>query len=115
MLTGAVVTDDLADVLDNATLGTIGAGGTLSRDDADLDGPDVAAGGAVATLAYTVTVNADAYNQTLATWSTPGPGGECARRRDCTTEHPTPHYVLAKSAIRRRGRRCIRATRSPTR
>ena len=28
VLTGAVVTDDLSDVLDNATMGTIGAGGT---------------------------------------------------------------------------------------
>ena len=70
------VTDDLSDVFDNAAIGTIGTGGvldgtTLTWTIANL-APD-----AVTTLTYTVTVDADAFNQTLGNVATPGAGGEC--------------------------------------
>ena len=89
------VTDDLSDVLDNAAIGTIGTGGvldgtTLTWTIANL-APD-----AVTTLSYTVTVDADAFNQTLGNVATPGPGGECLT--DCDTEHPTPGYTLTKTS-----------------
>ena len=73
VLTGAVVTDDLADVLDNATIGTVGAGGTLAGTTLTWAVPD-AGPGRVATLSYSVTVNADAYNLTSAQCGDPGPG-----------------------------------------
>ena len=91
------VTDDLSDVLDNAAIGTIGTGGvltgtTLTWTIANL-APD-----AVTTLTYTVTVDADAFNQTLGNVATPGPGGECVEPDDCITEHPTPGYTLTKTS-----------------
>ena len=39
VLTGATATDDLSNVLNNATLGTVGAGGCCDGDDLDLDDP----------------------------------------------------------------------------
>ena len=60
--------------------------------------PTILAGGADATVSYTVTVNAGAYNKTLTNVATPGPGGECTTAADCTTDHFTPHYVLSKSS-----------------
>ena len=100
MLTGAVVTDDLSDVLANAEIGTIGTGGSLTGTTLTWTVPTLAPAG-VATLVYTVTVDADAFNQTLVNVATPGPGtgGECAAAPAvCTTTHPTPHYLLAKSS-----------------
>ena len=52
---------------------------------------------ATATLAYTVTVDDDAFNQTLGNVATPGPGGECVEDDDCNTSHPTPGYTLTKA------------------
>ena len=98
VLTGAVVTDDLSDVLDNATLGTIGTGGSVTGTTLTWMLPTLQPGTS-ATLVYEVTVNADAFNQTLVNVATPGPGGECAAAPAvCTTSHPTPHYLLAKSS-----------------
>ena len=114
------VTDDLSDVLDNAAIGTIGTGGvltgtTLTWTIADL-APD-----AVTTLTYTVTVNADAFNETLHNVATPGTGGVCVppgqieeeggaveaavvalvdaqAAADCETTHYTPGWSLEKSS-----------------
>ena len=97
VLTGAVVTDNLSDVLDNATMGTVGAGGRPDRHDVDVDVPTLQPGTS-ATLAYTVTVNAGAYNQSLGNVVTPGPGGVCVLPANCDTVHPTPGYTLAKSS-----------------
>ena len=98
MLTGAVVTDDLSDVLDNATMGTIGAGGSLAGTTLTWVVPELDPG-EVATLSYEVTVDADAFNETLVNVASPGAGGECvAAPAVCTTSHPTPHYVLTKSS-----------------
>ena len=74
VVTGAVVTDDLSDVLDNATMGTIGAGGTLDGTTLTWAVPTLRRLGR-ATLVYAVTVNADAFNETLVNVATPGPGG----------------------------------------
>ena len=101
VVTGAIVTDDLTDVLDNATLDEASitptgqatlTGTTLTWNVPTLQ-PD-----ATATLAYTVTVDDDAFNETLANVATPGPGGECVEDADCTTSHPTPGYVLTKAS-----------------
>ena len=44
VLTGAVVTDNLSDVLDNATMGTIGTGGSVTGTTLTWTGADPAAG-----------------------------------------------------------------------
>ena len=95
VVSGAVVTDDLSDVLDNATLGTVEAGGSVSGTTLTWAAPTLQPGG-TATLTYTVTVNAGAYDQTLRNVATPGPGGDCATT--CSTTHPTPHYTLTKTS-----------------
>ncbi len=93
---GAVVTDDLSEVLNNATV-TVGAGATITGTTLTWNVPTIlAAGGADATLTYTATVNAGAYNKTLTNVVTPGPGGDCISAADCTTDHFTPHYVLSE-------------------
>ncbi|GAA3617795.1 hypothetical protein GCM10022236_20030 [Microlunatus ginsengisoli] len=97
VVSGAVVTDDLSDVLDNATLGTVGSGGSVSGTTLSWAVPTIQPDD-TATLTYTVTVNAGAYDQTLGNVATPGPGGECETAADCTTTHPTPHYTLTKSS-----------------
>ena len=85
-VSGAVVTDDLSQVLNNATVsGSIGAGATITGTTLTWNVPTIAAGGADATVSYTVTVNAGAYNKTLKNVATPGPGGSCVTAADCTT------------------------------
>ena len=58
------------------------------------------AAGADATIAYTVTVNAGVYNQVVKNVITPGPGGDCDTTNDrtCTTNNPTPHFVVSKTS-----------------
>ena len=94
---GAVVTDDLSAVLNNATV-TVGAGASITGTTLTWNVPTIAAGGADATLSYTATVKAGAYNKTLTNVVTPGPGGDCISAADCTTDHFTPHYVLSKTS-----------------
>ena len=94
---GAVVTDNLSAVLNNATV-TVGAGASISGTTLTWNVPTIAAGGADATLTYTATVKAGAYNKTLTNVVTPGPGGDCVSAADCTTDHFTPHYVLSKTS-----------------
>ncbi len=97
-VTGAVVTDNLSAVLNNATVGTVGAGASITGTTLTWNVPEILAGGADATVSYTVTVNAGAYNKTLTNVVTPGPGGDCTTAADCTTDHFTPHYVLSKTS-----------------
>lgn len=85
-LSGASVTDDLAGVLRYATLGTVGAGGSVTGTTLTWTVPDLEPG-EQATVSYTVRVNSDAYNATLRNVATPGDGGECIV---CTTTHETP-------------------------
>jgi len=95
VLSGATVTDDLSNVLNNATLGTVGAGGVVAGTSLTWTVPELAPD-ATATLTYTVTVNADAFNVTIGNVATPGPGGDCVE--DCDTEHPTPGWNFTKSS-----------------
>ena len=85
-LTGASVTDDLSDVLQHASLGAVGAGGSVTGTTLTWAVPDLAPG-EQATLSYTVNVNTDAYDVSFRNVATPGPGGECTV---CTTTHETP-------------------------
>ena len=77
VVTGAQAFDDVSDVLDNATLQSIGAGlsgpvgGVLTWDVPELDP------GESAMVSYTVQVNADAFSEVLHNVVTPSEGGEC--------------------------------------
>ena len=97
VLSGAVVTDDLSDVLDNATVQSVGPGGVVTdtrltwtlptvraRSDRDAD--------------IRRAVDAGAYDETIGNVATPGPGGDCEAPADCTTTHQTPHYTLTKAS-----------------
>ncbi len=97
-VTGAIVTDDLSDILDNATIGTIGAGGSLTGTTLTWTVPSPLDPGDTATLRYTVSVNDDAYGVTLRNVATPDDGGICVEPNDCTTTHPTPHWVINKTS-----------------
>lgn len=91
---GAVVTDDLSDVLDNAILdeASLPAEATLSGTTLTWNIGDLTPGQA-ADLSYTVTVNDDAWNQHLENVATPGPGGDCVPDESgCTTNHDTPLF-----------------------
>ncbi len=105
-VTGIVVTDDLSDVLDDAAPGdgdgttadVVASLGTaaISGDTLTWTVPDLAEG-AVATVDYTVTVDADAFGVTLrnvATGTGTPPPDRCPPgSQDCTTEHETPTPV----------------------
>ncbi|WP_108718829.1 DUF5979 domain-containing protein [Miniimonas sp. S16] len=97
---GAVVTDDLSDVLDHASLaGTLPAGLTLDGSTLTWDVPTILAGGEPASVSYTVTVDDDAIGVTLANVATPSsPGGTCVEESGCSTEHPTPGFTLSKAS-----------------
>ena len=83
----AVVTDDLSDVLQYASLDAVPGGATLSGTTLTWNVPSVQPGYA-AQLSYTVTVDDDAYDVSFGNVATPGGGGRCTT---CTTthEHPT--------------------------
>jgi uncharacterized repeat protein (TIGR01451 family) len=94
-VTGAVVTDDLTQVLTYADPAT-SAGDNVDWA-AQLVGktltwnvPTIAVSGADATLVYTVKVKDYAWHASFDNVATPGPGGECPVPEDCTTHHVTP-------------------------
>ena len=116
VVSGAVVTDDLSDVLDDATLDAVPADASVSGTTLTWNVPTLQPGES-ATLSYTVTVNADAFNQTLHNVATPGVGGACVPfvplgelgqaelaltalddSEVCETTHDTPGWTLAKSS-----------------
>ncbi|MCC6436829.1 MAG: DUF11 domain-containing protein, partial [Acidimicrobiales bacterium] len=95
-LTGAVVTDDLAGVLDDATLGALPAGASRLGDQLTWTVPDIAPGG-TATLSYAATVQPTAVGATLHNSAAPAsPGGTCAP--SCSTTAHTPAWTLAKTS-----------------
>ncbi|MCA0296139.1 MAG: DUF11 domain-containing protein [Actinobacteria bacterium] len=97
-LHGATVSDDLTDVLDDATLGTLPAGATVDGTTLTWLVPDVAAGATV-TLGYSVTVNANATGVTLKNVASPtSVGGECASASACSTTTHTGAWTLSKSS-----------------
>ena len=92
-----VITDDLSDVLDDATLeGTPSA----TVGDAELTGTTLAwtmdTFSTTATATYTVRVDADAYSATLHNVVTPPTGSTC--EGECETTHETPGWRLTKSS-----------------
>jgi uncharacterized repeat protein (TIGR01451 family)/fimbrial isopeptide formation D2 family protein len=95
-LHGAIVSDDLSDVLDDATLGALPAGASVSGDTITWAVPDVAAG-ATATLSYTALVKADASGARLRNVASPtSTGGSCAG--SCSTTQYTGAWTLSKSS-----------------
>jgi len=89
VVTGAQAFDDVSDVLDNGTLGTLGAGLTGPVGDVlTWNIPDLEPG-ATATVTYTVIVDGDSAGTLLHNVVVPGPGGEC----------PTDDVVLEKAAV----------------
>ena len=98
-VTGAVVTDNLANVLLYADPEPADAAWTdlLSGSLLTWAVPTIAVDGDDATLSYTVKVKDTAYNVHIENLATPGPGGDCPV--DCDTDHFTPHYTLVKSAV----------------
>jgi len=87
----AVVTDDLSDVLDNATISLpLASGLALNGTTLTWTVPTPIAPGDTRTVSYTVTVNAGAWNVDINNLATPGPGGDCPTPADCTTHHETP-------------------------
>ena len=107
---GEQVTDDLSDVLDNATW----VGNLTPSDQAVFDGdhtltwtlPEIPVDG-TATLTYQVRVAGDQWDQTLTNVAHEGPGGDClqpealaavpqAVNASCTTTSTTPRYALVQ-------------------
>jgi uncharacterized repeat protein (TIGR01451 family) len=98
VISGAKVQDDLSNVLDNATLGTVGSGGSITGTTLTWAVPDVAVDG-TQTLSYTVTINTGAYGVALTNVATPqSPGGNCTTEAECTTTHYTPKWELTKTS-----------------
>lgn len=95
--TGVVVTDDLSDVLDDATL--VGDPVTAAGS-ADLVGDDlvwtVGTFTGTQTVSYTVLVDADAFGATLHNVVTPPEGSTCDG--SCETTHETPVWELHKTS-----------------
>ena len=95
------VTDDisgLAGKIDPAFYATFPHDGlTLSTDHSTITWavPTILAGGADATVSYTVTVKSDAWNVTLRNHATPVDiTGSCPGANDCITTHTTPKRPL---------------------
>ena len=96
VLRGALVDDDLADVLDNATLLAVPGDATLTGTTLRWAVADLAPG-ASTTLTYRVAVGAGADGVRLANTATPASaGGLCSV--SCSTTNQTPAWRLAKTA-----------------
>ncbi|MGZ4493255.1 MAG: DUF7927 domain-containing protein [Nocardioides sp.] len=98
---GASATDDLSDVLDNATLDPASLPEGLTLDGTALTWavPTLAAGAPEATVSYTVTVGDGQWDESLVNVVTPGgAGGSCPTAADCTTDHVTPAWTLTKTS-----------------
>lgn len=101
-LTGVVVTDDLSDVLDDATWNEVGASaGVASLAATTLTWTGDLAVDQVVTITYRVTVTA-AGDMTLLNQVTPDEAGECIaapdQNPDCTTTHLTGRFEFSKMA-----------------
>ena len=97
--TPATFTDDLSEVLDDATYnGDITAGGTVTGDELTWSG--ALAVGATATVTYSVTVNDPRTGDgTLTNAVVPtAPSGECDPDGECVVETPVSSFTVAKSA-----------------
>ncbi len=96
-LHGARVADELADVVDDATLGALPAGAALSGTMLTWSVPDVAAGDTV-TLTYAAAVHSDAIGARLRNVAVPETvGGTCAT--SCSSTLHTGSWTLAKDSV----------------
>ena len=99
-VTGATVTDDLSDVLDDAVLDAVPVGATLSGTTLTWTVPTLAARGDSATLSYTVTVNTNASLETLRNVAVPDqPSGSCVEVGACETTHVTPEIAGVQEEV----------------
>jgi LPXTG-motif cell wall-anchored protein len=104
---GEQVTDDLTDVLDNATwVGNLTPAGQAERVGNTLTWtlPEIPVGG-TATLTYQVRVAADQWDEALTNVASPGSGGDCVAplaivlvvaNPNCTTTSVTPPYAQVR-------------------
>jgi uncharacterized repeat protein (TIGR01451 family)/fimbrial isopeptide formation D2 family protein len=97
VLTGARVTDDLSDVLDDATLVAVPEGATLDGTTLTWAVPDLAVDG-IAQLTYQVTLSDDARGATVHNTAAPATlGGSCADD-PCETTAYTTSWELSKTS-----------------
>jgi uncharacterized repeat protein (TIGR01451 family) len=95
----ATFTDDLTDVLDDATYNDDATGGA-TVDGVTLSWSGQLAVGQVIQIRYSVTVNdPDSGDQVLTNAVSPtGPGGSCTTAGGCTTDTPVRAFTVAKQA-----------------
>ena len=99
-VTGMTVSDDLADVLDDATLDAVPAGATLAGTRLVWAVPTLAARGDSATLTYTVTVEEGSSLATLHNVATPDqPSGSCVAVGACETTQTTPEILGEETQV----------------
>ena len=94
-----MVTDDLSNVVNNASDPfAISAGASYDSGTQELtwNVPTLQPGQS-ASISYTVTIDAGAWGVTIGNVATPDDVGDCVN--ECSTEHPTPHWTLAKTSI----------------
>lgn len=95
----ATFTDDLSEVLDDATYnGDVSSGGAVAGTELSWAGP--LAVGATVTVTYSVTVNDPRTGDgTMTNVVVPtSPGGDCSTDGQCRTETPIASYIVAKTA-----------------
>lgn len=97
---GATATDDLSDVLDNATLGTLPDGLQLSGDDLLWSIGTIGANSSTS-ISFSVTVDAGNGGQYLINVASPGSNGTCVSPLDCETSHPIvlPNPILTLQKV----------------
>ncbi|WP_073809145.1 DUF11 domain-containing protein [Kitasatospora sp. CB01950] len=93
----ASFTDNLTDVLDDATYNNDATNGaTVTGNTLTWSGP--LAAGATTTITYSVTVNdPDTGNHRLQNLATPGEHGTCTTAADCTTTTTVQGFTIAKT------------------
>jgi uncharacterized repeat protein (TIGR01451 family)/fimbrial isopeptide formation D2 family protein len=106
-LTGAVVDDDMSDLLDDATLGELPSGTSLDHYHLTWLVPSVPVGESTE-IHYTATVRANAYGVTLGNVAYGDGAAACASgalepigaavTSDCQTAHYTPGWTLEKTS-----------------
>ncbi|MGV1010645.1 MAG: LPXTG cell wall anchor domain-containing protein, partial [Dermatophilaceae bacterium] len=87
VVSNAIVTDDLSQVLAHGSLVSVPSGATLQGTTLTWAVPTLEPGQST-TLTYSVRLNADAVDVTVGNVATPGAGGECDP--GCSTTHQTP-------------------------
>ncbi len=95
VVSGAVVTDDLSQVLQHGSLLSQPLGTTLSGTTLTWTVPDLGPAGATSEISYQVRLSPSAHDVTVTNVATPGPGGGCV---SCSTTHKVPPVAAAAAA-----------------